>query len=230
MIKLMAAIHRRPGLTHAEFCSYAVDVHAPKILAGPELPKRYVQNHVCDGSYGTVRKRDSVIELWFDDIEAFHRATGSNYYREVIEPDEHNLGDHSDAVLMLAREEIIEAPQPRHGGRKVLCFLKRDPRLSREAFTEAWQAMAPPVIPGGCGLVHTFPLTPEPVPAGGDVLGGGRLANEYDGIATHWVDAGATRALSHLRDAYTGTRQENGGELIDPTTSFFVEADEVVLI
>src|SRR5919198_4195688 len=120
MVKLMAAVGRRAGPTHAEFCSYAVDVHAPKVLASPDSPNRYVQNHVLDGSYSGLRPRDSVIELWFDDLEAVNRATQSVYYREVIEPDEHNLGDHSDAVLMLTRVEILEPVENRHRGRKVI--------------------------------------------------------------------------------------------------------------
>jgi hypothetical protein len=217
----MAAVGRRPGLTHAEFCSYAVDVHAQKVLAGPDLPTRYVQNHVLDGSYGGLRPRDSVIELWFDDLEAVNRSTRSGYYREVIEPDEHNLGDHSDAVLMLTREEVREPVVTRHRGRKVMCFLKRNVATSRESFTERLLSEPLPPRRSSCGVVYSLPLTSEPVPAGDDVLGGGRMANEYDAVATHWFERSAADALVELRTAYL--------PLGDPASSFFVEVDELVL-
>jgi EthD domain-containing protein len=229
MVKLMAAVRRRDGLTHAEFCSYAVDVHARKVLAGHELPRRYVQNHVLDGSYGRLGPRDSVIELWFDDLEAVNRTQQSDYYREVVEPDEHNLGDHSDAVLMLAREVVREPTQVRHRGRKVLCFLKRDDRLSRASFTE--RLVSQPLLAQrrSHGIVYSLPLTSDPVPAGADLLGGGRLANEYDAVATHWFDPSAADALVAVRTAYFDARAADGGELVDPASSFFVDVDEVVL-
>jgi hypothetical protein len=45
MIKLMAAIRRRPGMTQQEYFPYIREVHGGLSKAHPLTVRRYVQNH-----------------------------------------------------------------------------------------------------------------------------------------------------------------------------------------
>jgi ABC-type microcin C transport system permease subunit YejB len=49
MIKMLAAVRRKPGMTHAEFLEYIEHQHGNIARAKPLSVKRYVQNHVIDG-------------------------------------------------------------------------------------------------------------------------------------------------------------------------------------
>ena len=74
MIKMMAAVCRRPGMTHAEFLAYVQHVHGAISNENPLSLRRYVQNHVFDAAFGSAAEaahampvaRDSVTELWWD--------------------------------------------------------------------------------------------------------------------------------------------------------------------
>ena len=52
MIKMMAAICRKPGMTHAEYLAYVQHVHGAISTEQPLTLRRYVQNHVFDAAFG----------------------------------------------------------------------------------------------------------------------------------------------------------------------------------
>jgi uncharacterized protein (TIGR02118 family) len=78
VIKSIALLIRKDGLTHAQFVRHWVDVHAPLAHAVPGL-RRYVQSHIVEE-----RRRpdipslegeiDGIAELWYDDRESMARA------------------------------------------------------------------------------------------------------------------------------------------------------------
>lgn len=52
MVKLIAGLKRKPGMTRAEFHRYWRDVHAPLVQTIPEffgLVRKYVQSHALGG-------------------------------------------------------------------------------------------------------------------------------------------------------------------------------------
>ena len=79
MIKMMAAICRKPGITHAEYLAYVQHVHGAISNEQPLMLRRYVQNHI-DGERTrpdiptTAVEIDGVAELWFDDQAALETA------------------------------------------------------------------------------------------------------------------------------------------------------------
>ena len=79
MIKMMAAICRKPGMTHAEYVAYVQHVHGAISNEQPLTLRRYVQNHIqaersrADITATTV-EIDGVAELWFDDQAALEAA------------------------------------------------------------------------------------------------------------------------------------------------------------
>ncbi|WP_405959478.1 EthD domain-containing protein [Streptomyces sp. NBC_00024] len=106
MIKLVAAVRRRPGRTHAEYAEYIENVHGGIALADRLTVRKYVQNHVLDGAYGALGDvgyqvtlpRDSVTELYFDDLESMGQTFADPYTREVVGPDAVNFSDQPAAL------------------------------------------------------------------------------------------------------------------------------------
>ncbi|MBA2555912.1 MAG: EthD family reductase [Chloroflexi bacterium] len=75
MIKVVALLRRREGLSHEEFESHWRDVHPHYVRALPGV-RRYVQSPAVD----LPRKQwpyDGLAELWFDDVAAVRAAFAS---------------------------------------------------------------------------------------------------------------------------------------------------------
>ena len=97
MIKSIALLTRKDGMTHEQFVRHWVDIHAPLAHAVPGL-RRYVQSHILGE-----RKRpdipaleveiDGIAELWYDDAETMARAMAS--------PESKAL--HADGALFIGR-------------------------------------------------------------------------------------------------------------------------------
>lgn len=78
MIKVLALLTRKYGISHIEFVRHWFNIHGPLALAVPGI-RRYVQSHIT----GT-RSRpdipeldvdvDGIAELWYDNMESFERA------------------------------------------------------------------------------------------------------------------------------------------------------------
>ncbi|MFF3373941.1 EthD domain-containing protein [Streptomyces sp. NPDC002680] len=124
MIKLVAAVRRRPGMTRTEYAEYVEKVHGGIALANKLTVRKYVQNHVLDGAYGAIGDvgyqltlpRDSVTELYFDDLASMGRTFTDPYAREVVGPDAVNFSDQPAALSLLVEEEgAAEAPRPGDG-------------------------------------------------------------------------------------------------------------------
>lgn len=81
MIKTLALLTRKDGITHEQFVKHWLEIHGPLAHAVPGI-RRYVQSHIT-----STRSRpdipdtevdvDGIAELWFDDAEAFQRAAAS---------------------------------------------------------------------------------------------------------------------------------------------------------
>ncbi len=81
MIKSISLLTRRAGMTHAQFMTHWVEVHAPLALAVPGLA-RYVQSHIVEERTRpdiptTDVEIDGIAEIWYDDREAMARAHAS---------------------------------------------------------------------------------------------------------------------------------------------------------
>lgn len=53
MLNLIAAIRRKPGMTHRAFLRHLHDVHGPLAAANPLQIRRCTQKHVFDASFGS---------------------------------------------------------------------------------------------------------------------------------------------------------------------------------
>ena len=81
MIKSIALLTRKEGLSHEEFVKHWLEVHAPLAHAVPGV-RRYVQSHIVEARARpdiptTDVEIDGIAELWYDDRAAMERANAS---------------------------------------------------------------------------------------------------------------------------------------------------------
>lgn len=107
MFKLMGLLRRREGLTHEEFVAYWKDHHAQLARRVPGL-RAYRLSPVTTRFEGGGPPYDGYGELWFDDREAFERATQSAAWREA-RADVINFK--AEGPLFLCEEEIDVPPR-----------------------------------------------------------------------------------------------------------------------
>ena len=109
MVKVIAMLKRKDGLTLEEFLRYWKGKHGPLILKlFPEL-KRYVQNTPVRLPRGGELQFDGIAELWFDDLESWRRA--ADFYLgdegKPIRDDEERFLDRSKLVFFVAEEKLV---------------------------------------------------------------------------------------------------------------------------
>lgn len=76
MIKVLVAIHKKPGMSREEFVRYWREVHAPLAENMPGV-RRYVINPAIEVSGRSEPPFDGLAELWFDDVAAWEAAMAS---------------------------------------------------------------------------------------------------------------------------------------------------------
>ncbi|WP_030541071.1 EthD domain-containing protein [Sphingobium sp. DC-2] len=131
MLKVVAAVRRRPGMTYREFIDYIVNVHGGLTLANPLGLARYVQNHVVDGaystgayaSYGGATHRDSVTELYFRSPDDLKRTFTDPYTITVIAPDGEKFSETATTQMAFTRETCLSEPYGTGDAVKIIHFL-----------------------------------------------------------------------------------------------------------
>jgi uncharacterized protein (TIGR02118 family) len=97
MIKSAGLLTRKEGLSHQEFATHWLEVHAPLANAVPVV-RRYVQSHIVGERTRpdiptTDVEIDGIAELWYNDRAAMKRANAS--------PEAKRL--HADGALFIGR-------------------------------------------------------------------------------------------------------------------------------
>jgi uncharacterized protein (TIGR02118 family) len=82
VIKSISLLTRKEGMTHDQFVTHWVEVHAPLARAVPGL-RRYVQSHIVEERQRpdiptTEVAVDGIAELWYDDRDAKARALATS--------------------------------------------------------------------------------------------------------------------------------------------------------
>ncbi|MFQ5904227.1 MAG: EthD domain-containing protein [Candidatus Binatia bacterium] len=109
MVKVITLVKRKDGLTQEEFSRYWEEKHGPLIAKVFPGVRRYVQNHAARLPGGGAPQVDGVVELWFDDLEAW-RAAADFYLGDegkVIRDDEEKFLDRNKMVFFVAQEKVI---------------------------------------------------------------------------------------------------------------------------
>ena len=95
MVKMVAALRRRTGMTPEEFRTYWREKHGPLIQRLPAFTRhirRYVQMHPVDlpmpADATGMPPYDGFAEMWFDSFEEMGAAFAETSYLEHVRPDE----------------------------------------------------------------------------------------------------------------------------------------------
>ena len=111
MVKLVAFLKRREGMTREEFYKHWEGHHGPLIRSTPELARhivRYEQHRRLpapgwSGSPGF----DGITIQWLESLEAFQAFCAEPTYAELILPDEEKFLDKEALVWMMTEEPMV---------------------------------------------------------------------------------------------------------------------------
>lgn len=116
MVKLVAFLKRRDGMTRDEFYEHWEGHHGPLIRSTPELARhivRYEQHRRLpvkgwSGSPGY----DGVTIQWLESVEAFQAFCAEPTYEQLILPDEALFLDKDSLVWMMTEEPMVTIDGP----------------------------------------------------------------------------------------------------------------------
>jgi uncharacterized protein (TIGR02118 family) len=121
MLKLVAFLKRRPGMSLEDFRKYYENRHAPLILSlMPRPPRHYVRRYIkfegnpIDPSAERPQELefvDCITEVWFDDRAAFDATLGKfseAVTRQQIADDEDNFLDRTK-IRHVVVDEVVSA-------------------------------------------------------------------------------------------------------------------------
>lgn len=111
MIKVLAILKRKAGLTQEEFLIYWKEKHGPLVAKIVPGLKRYVQCHPLEVP-GIEHEFDGIAELWWDDIESYRSYLTiwmQSDEGKMMRDDMEKFIDTSQIVRFVAEEKIIVA-------------------------------------------------------------------------------------------------------------------------
>jgi uncharacterized protein (TIGR02118 family) len=68
MVKLIALVYRKKGISDADFYTYWREKHGPLVARSIPFARRYVQNHPLQWP-GLTYDADGIVEMWFETEE-----------------------------------------------------------------------------------------------------------------------------------------------------------------
>nr|WP_314561786.1 EthD domain-containing protein [uncultured Pseudomonas sp.] len=240
MIKMLAAVRRKPGMTHAEFLDYIEHQHGKIARAKPLGVKRYIQNHVVDCAFGvdadtTYTKnfhRDSVTELFFDDMSGLIHTFSDPYTQQTVGPDAKNFADLSNQAAQLMDDVETVPPYPASLKHKAMIFLKKNPTVHLETFFTAWDSAHDATISQYPNFQNALRghTRARYLPEGDRVTAYfGSDITVYEGVSSMWFENETD--LSSFRQYQRSLFQRLSDEgIVLPSESFFVYVKEVVIM
>jgi len=240
MIKIVAAVRRKPGMTHSEFLDYIQHQHGKIAQENPAGLSRYVQNHVFDSAYGgdadpgytQTFHRDSVTELFFDDAAQMIRNMSNPHTQQKTGPDALNFADISKQAAQLMDESELVVQNPGAGPLKVMLFLKKTPAVTLESFFLAWNQAHDAVaeeLPSFRQSVRRQ-IHSRYLPEGDKITSYfGPDIEVLHGLSSLWFESEADFPgfRAYQRSLFQRLAQE---DVLDPSGSFFVYAEEVMIM
>jgi len=112
MVKVIALIKKKPGLSREEFVRHYEEVHAPLAVKYFPTLKRYVRNHIITSPDAKELDFDCITEFWYDDMRG-HQAVLDvlgDYKTEIgqiFRDDEEKFMDGSKTVGFLVEEKAL---------------------------------------------------------------------------------------------------------------------------
>lgn len=110
MIKTIALIHRKEGVSREEFARHYEESHAPLALKLFPQIKKYVRNHVVDVPEMEGPEFDCISEFWFDSIEDAMAVAelAQAEAGQAIRDDEDKFMNSSKTVSVMVDERVSD--------------------------------------------------------------------------------------------------------------------------
>ena len=110
MIKTIALIYRKEGISREEFARHYEESHAPLALKLFPQIKKYVRNHIVDVPGMEGPTFDCVSVFWFDSIEdaAAVAEMAQSEAGQAIRDDEDKFMDSSKTISFMVDERISD--------------------------------------------------------------------------------------------------------------------------
>lgn len=123
MVKLIALLKKKPGMSREDFISYYEMRHAPLALHLTEMGHDYRRNYprsarVEGREVDAAPEYDVITEVWFRDQAAYQAFAASMKTQEVraqIVADEERFLDRASSRIFIVDEYITETAQRRAG-------------------------------------------------------------------------------------------------------------------
>jgi len=112
LVKIIAMVKRKPGLTLAEFAQYWYEVHVPlamRVLTEEVAVKGYVHNYAIPLDNGEEPAFDGIGVLYFKDMDALMKSN-EWFFGEIgqfLRDDEENFVDTSTRIAAVVQERVI---------------------------------------------------------------------------------------------------------------------------
>jgi hypothetical protein len=240
MIKIVAAMRRKPGMTHAECLQYIEHTHGQIARDKPLGLKKYIQNHVFDSAFGSdsdpayvqTFHRDSVTELYFDDFAGVIQTFSDPYTQQKTGPDGRNFADLAKQAAQLMDESEVPVAKPGAAPTKVMHFIKKAPEAGLDEFFNGWSA-AYEAAQKACpefSLALRRHVRSHYLPEGDKVTAYfGPEIEVHHGLSSMWFESEADLAVFRpYQRLITEALVKEG--LMDASGSFFVYAREVSIL
>ncbi|MFC2000550.1 EthD domain-containing protein [Chloroflexota bacterium] len=109
MVKGIALLKRKPGLTVEEFRKHYEEVHAPLAVKLFPTIRKYMRNYITSVPFPADAGElefDCITEQWFDDMEGFQAMmdAGAGEAGRTISNDEKTFLDRAKTVYLLVEE------------------------------------------------------------------------------------------------------------------------------
>lgn len=169
MIKAIALIRRKPGISREEFKRHYEEIHAPLALRYLSFA-RYARNHVNDTPPLPPPDFDVASVFWYadmDQLQATQNFLSSEDYK-VLAADEETFMDREKTVAFMVEEVPTELGADRSGAVKFIALLKRKSGLSLADFRSHYEGTHVPLIlrlsTGIVGYCRNYTVTFEGMP------------------------------------------------------------------
>ena len=181
MVKLVACLKRRPGVSVEAFQQHWRTQHAEIVVRQAGL-RRYVQNHVLPTAYARGEPLfDGVAEAWFDDVEAMRRLAPTAEYRAVRADEPRFLDVPAMRVVLTDEVAIVDGAAPLDAVVGI-AFLTRRAGIAPEAFQRHWREVHGPLVARVPGLRR---YVQSHARLGGYAAG---RTPPFDGVPLAWFD------------------------------------------
>jgi uncharacterized protein (TIGR02118 family) len=217
MVKWIAFLKRRPGLTVEDFQREWRTTHAEVGRRVPHV-RGYVQRHVLPYGYRKGEPAiDGVAELWFDDADSFRAALATPEFAAARD-DADRLRERAAAYGILTEEHLIKPGPLPAGGVKNVELVRRRRDLPPERFHRYWREHHGPLasrIPPIRRYVQSHAIE-DPA------------TRPLDGIASTWFDDTNAMRESATTEAYRRTREDEDA-FVEVPLSFVITREHVVI-